>query len=115
MTSRIILEYDPEFPFSIPDGKIEEEVSDIISFQQCGNNFLRIYGVENIFSAIRLAIAEGRLNHNGVFFTFRGKNYSLNEYGKMETWPDGFCDFNINNSEKILRAVMKKYKERNEK
>lgn len=38
MTSRIILEYDPDFPFCISDGKIEEEISDIISFQQCGNN-----------------------------------------------------------------------------
>lgn len=107
---KIILEYDPNYK-AVPDGKVEEEFEKILLHQLTGELFLGIYGNENIFSRIRLGIAEGQLSHENVFFEFKGERYTLDKYGKMNIWPDGFCDYCINTSEKILRAAIKKYEE----
>ena len=105
-----IIEYDPNFA-AIPDGKVEEEYQELLSKIQCGENYYRIFGNESMFNRVRLGIVMGEIPCDSVEFCFHGEKVKLNEYGKLERWLEGFCDFNITMLEKLLKAAMKKYKE----
>jgi len=61
-------------------------------------------------NALRLAIAEGKIDHTKVEVWFNGNQVIINEYGAIAHWPDGFCDINGTLSEKILIAALFKRK-----
>lgn len=58
------------------------------------------------FEAIRLAIVEGKIDFNKIQFLFQGKIITINKYGAIMDWPNGFCDISGITSEKILRGAM---------
>lgn len=59
------------------------------------------------FEAIRLAIVEGKIDFNKIQFLFNGRIITINKYGAITDWPDGFCDLSCIMAENILRGAFK--------
>jgi hypothetical protein len=68
-----------------------------------------------LFSVIRLAIVKGELDYKQIKFKFEDKIISINEYGAITDWPNGFADLDISLSQDILQLAMKKRKNEKEK
>ena len=60
------------------------------------------YSTENIFNAIRHAVATGRINVEDVVFEFKGEIITIDKNGHLSDWPRDFCEFN----EKLIEALI---------
>ena len=60
---------------------------------------------ENAIHAVRKAVAEGRLDHNLVRFSFRHRGITVNRYGAITEWPEGFARLSGDTAEAILVAA----------
>lgn len=65
---------------------------------------------EDFISRIRLGIAQDEIDHKAIVFMWKGELLHPNEYGALDHWPDGFCDYGIRLSEQILKTSMAKHK-----
>lgn len=125
----LIVTYNPDSTSrwtAVADGYVDELVDDLVSlnkdqqfkdytFLDLKNNRVDMtmeYSTENIFTGLRLAVVQGRLDHNLIKFRFNGADVIVNEFGAITKWPNGFCDSNTNKSVEIIKLAMKK---RNEK
>jgi len=57
---------------------------------------------------IRASICEGKIEPEDVAFRFEGKDLHVDENGRMDTWPFGFCDAFDIVLEKLLEPRKKK-------
>ena len=91
---------------AISDFYIQDKVREIA--QGSKKNFK--FSTENIFTAIRLAVVQGIINHDEIVFKFGNEKINVNKFGAIPNCPKGFCDLNVSLSEAILRTVyLKKF------
>lgn len=45
-----------------------------------------------IVDRLRLAVKEGDLDHNDLVFKFEGREITVDNNGRLLSWPEGFCD-----------------------
>ena len=58
-----------------------------------------ITSTDNVIHATRVLVCDGKIKHDDIEFQFEGAFVGKPDvFGRMENWPDGFCDF----EEKIL-------------
>lgn len=88
----IEITYDPKLGKSVPDGKVQSWVETFISDALTHNVKACKVGSELMIHAIRLAIKQGKLDHNDVVFVFEGEEIKSDKDGRMFHWPLGFCD-----------------------
>jgi hypothetical protein len=48
----------------------------------------------NIIIALRVLVKRGTIKHTDIIFEFNGEIITINSYGKMSHYPDGFIDWN---------------------
>lgn len=70
-----------------------------------------VFSTENIIETIRAEVAEGKISHKEICFVFKGEEIQMNEYGRINDWPAGFCDTVEEAIARILNAAHKKYNE----
>jgi hypothetical protein len=63
-------------------------------------------------NAVRLLIAQDKLNTEEVIFKYKGLRVVVNEYGAILDWPQGFCMGDQHIVEDILRNGIRKRKEK---
>jgi len=80
---RFIIEYNPDIGDVIPDGKIYEYVDKIISTNQ---EYVNV-GSTVLFDAFRLAVRECKIDNRIVIVKYDGKEYELDEFGKVLNCP----------------------------
>jgi len=108
----LTLEYDPERGEAIPDGVVDVIVDTWVSMftHAVRVEVHEIYSTENIFFAVKCAIAEGILSHEKVQFQFKLFQFQANRYGAIWPRPPGFLEQTARYSERTVRAATDKRK-----
>lgn len=107
--NKLTVRYDAIQGHAVADGLAESYVNSIIEGLRYEAVSVTV-GSELIVSHIRLAIGEGRLDAENVFFLFEDYVIKFGPLGSIvhpKTWPDGFCDYFVKvvaNICKIKRA-----------
>jgi hypothetical protein len=65
---------------------------------------------ENVINAVRAFKVSGKITCDLVVM-FEGQTLSMGEYGKIDNWPMGFCDYNEKWICEIFKAQVKAYKD----
>jgi len=98
----ITIKYDPNWGVAVRDGEVEQRIADIL-WDTAHDTYELEYATENIFHALRLAVADGRLDYRRIQFQFKNGILPVDQYGDLTTnWPEGFCD----RSALVSRALM---------
>ncbi|OGC94027.1 MAG: hypothetical protein A2W25_11640 [candidate division Zixibacteria bacterium RBG_16_53_22] len=61
-----------------------------------------VYSTDNIFYYVQLLVAEGRLDHNKIWFVYNGYRIDINQFGVSSMYIDGFMDLQIQMCEETL-------------
>lgn len=85
--------YDPLEGFTVPDGKVEGMIDEVIGEYQSGEDQELTFGNEIPIDYIRLAIKQGKINWEDVTFHFNNIVLPVNKDGRLAKWPHGFCDY----------------------
>lgn len=111
----LIVEYNPngDHYSAVPDGNISRFVDNIVhlekyNWQWEGDDVRLTYSTTNIFTALRLAVVEGRIPAERIIFEYGGERIPINEYGALLHWPKGFLDAELDNVEQILKLATSK-------
>lgn len=59
-------------------------------------------------NAIRAAICKNEIDYKDITLRFNGKDFQTNEYGRIDEWPNGFCDAEQIVIEDLLYYAMNK-------
>lgn len=102
----ITLIYDDMYGYAMPEARLEGWVNGLIKAHK-GNNappnsrdtIIR-YGQELILDYFRLAIAEGRLDHNDIQIKYQDEIILINEDGRIDKWP--MPSYGLDAIEKLL-------------
>lgn len=86
---------------TFPDGVVEQEVLRFYEVSTRGPVTLRTSS-ELVVHAARALIAEGKIPHEAIEFVFDGSVIRHSKAGRMQHWPDGFCDV----SDKLLMRIL---------
>ena len=100
----IIVTYDYN-GLAVSDFNVETTYRNIIKFMDVAQAYC--FSTSPIFTRIRLGVVRGELDCNEIQFAFHYVDIPINEYGAIVNWPKGFCDSDIDMSEKIMKAAMK--------
>lgn len=89
----ITLVYDDMYGTVMPEARVEGWVNSFIDDHN-GYDVPITYGQELILNYFRLAIVEGRLDHNDIRVQYQDELISINEKGRLSRWPmpDRLCD-----------------------
>ena len=100
--------------FAVPDFGVESKYQILLKLQKRNPEYLWAdeFSTAPIFNRIRVGIVEGDLTKEDVEFVFEGKILSMNDYARIDGWPNGFLDLGISFCERLLTAQSKMYKER---
>lgn len=90
----LCLKWDPMNGICVPDGKVAEKVSEILSDLHESNYHL--IGSELLINEFRLRIVRGEIASSEVRFIVDGEDKFVNSYGGFDDWPVGFCDKVVN-------------------
>lgn len=93
--------YDPFNGLVIPDGQIQQWAD------QVQNNPVVTIGSETMMNELRARHREKRLHITAVKYWTEGHFISLeiDTDGRINEWPDGFCDHNDKALERLLVGI----------
>lgn len=102
----VTLEYEPYYAKAIPDGRMSDELYRIkrLASDPAFNHTLE-FSTDNIFYLTSLAVAQGEINHQNIFFKVSGKIIPLNRYGQFE--DEGALGVATRINELKLREIMR--------
>ena len=83
------LKWDPVNGICVPDGKVAEKVSEILSNYEFNYHFI---GSALLINEFRLRIVRGEIAASEVRFIVGGEDMFANSSGRFDHWPRGFCD-----------------------
>jgi hypothetical protein len=94
----------------ISDHQVESNILAVASL--CINGQDKEYRVStsNVIDAVRSMKVTGKITCN-LIIMFEGVELSMNEYGVIKDWPNGFCDHSEQWIADLFRAQMNKFKE----
>jgi len=107
----IIIEYDPILGITLPDIHLKDELEYILRNYTKHKNHLSIYsyGNETFVLNARLLVSRNLVKPYEIIFIFKGEIITINEYGRLNPWPNGFCDNEEKISEEISRTAFNIY------
>lgn len=103
--NKLTVRYDAIEGHAVADGLAESYVDALIE----GLSYEAVsvtVGSDLIVAHIRLAIGEGRLNAENVFFEFKDQVIKFGSLGSIvypNIWPEGFCDYSL----KVIAKICK--------
>ena len=101
---------------AIADGEVMNWAENLAKeFNRRTTSFLRAVSCETMVNAIRLLIARGVLDHKEVVFTNGEETIRSNRYGRLDSWPKGFCSQTCDMMEELLMTAYVKKKNENRK
>jgi len=99
----IRVEYCPE-GIAVPDAKVEAFVKELIDNQCSEKMCYGLLGIQvstsNVFEFLRVMKKEKDIE---VQFKFKGKIITPDKDGRIENWPNGFCDYYDNWLRRLLQ------------
>jgi hypothetical protein len=111
---KLIVIYDPIEGKAIADSVTSTEyafILDALRNQQLP--IIRTYGNETMIGKTRLLILHGVLKPEEMVYYWPPKDQIIliNKYAALDSWPNGFCDYETSTCEKILMFAVNKRKE----
>ena len=88
---------------SFADDKVEEEARHFLSSEE---DYIKVSNNTFVLAA-RTLIHEKFIPHTEVVFLFKGTKLLPNKDGRLEYWPDGFCDIEEKLYSRMLTNVGK--------
>ena len=98
--------------YAISDADCEKLYALLVKRNRSGLDTDVAYVCENVYNRIRLGIVEGDISHTDVRFEFENEYLHPNEYGQLERWPVGFCDYLDDLNERMILGMMRKFEEK---
>ena len=95
----ITIEYSPT-GIPIADGALNWWLSHVLTHKNEDRLFEVATGL--CIDAVRLAIHEGKIDHNNIQFKYKDQIILSDRFGSLDSWPDGFND----TLDKILYKLM---------
>ena len=96
----LILNYIPHGDEGIltPDGEVEAKVREWLTSAKLiaeneGIDVVMKVGYALPIMALRALIKDGVITRDDCGIQFNGKDIPVNKDGRIELWPNGFCDF----------------------
>lgn len=92
--NHIFIIYDPTFGYSCPDGLFEGYVTNLAeNFEAYAKAKAPIFiGSELLIMAIRVAICQGLIPFDRVAFFYDRFAMHPDKWGRLDSYPQGFCD-----------------------
>ena len=91
MKIRII--YDNAVGLILPDAEVALWVNDLVrKYETSKEDYSVTVANEIIVMAVRLAVCQGRINHEDIVFVFMEQEVPMDKNARIENWPNGFCD-----------------------
>jgi len=97
----ITIEYCKE-GLAISDFEYQKYVDIIKDYIMHNNDFDLKVSTEVLVNAIRVEIYKGNIDCNDIGFMFEDKILYPDKDGRIQNWPNGFCDINLELIEKLL-------------
>jgi len=87
---------------AISDFAIEAWLKNAIECAKLPGLYLFPVSNEPPILAVRVAVAKGQLSTDEVTLRFKGEDLPMNKDGRLDRWPEGFCD----TSDKLLMELL---------
>lgn len=97
---------------ALSDFSIEARLEALIAQSKKEDRRTYAFSTSNVFDAVMLAVAEGKIDHNRVEFWYASETIALNDLGQPTTWPEGFLWPHADYIEKQMKAGFAKLRER---
>lgn len=84
----------------VPDSEIEPWVKESIKqyhewkTHPINSEFVLRIAQEMLITMFRVAVKEGLISSSEIEIRFNGEVLVINQFGRIENWPRGFCDYN---------------------
>lgn len=84
----------------VPDSEIESWVKESIKQYQewdkypTNSEFVLRIAQEMLITMFRVAVKEGMISSDKIELRFNGQTLRIDQFGRIEDWPKGFCDYN---------------------
>lgn len=102
---KLTVEYDPEAGHAIRDSQIEGWVDGIIETcreTEDRDDWTVVVGNELTVHFFRIQVTRGVLSTKELEFKFGDMVIPVDKNGCLNTWPDGFCDYNDHLLEELI-------------
>lgn len=92
----------------VPDSEIEHWVKETIKqyneWKKGPSNtpFMLRVAQEMIITMFRVAVKEGLISSSEIELQFNGDVLRIDQFGRIENWPKGFCDYNYDFLTRLL-------------
>jgi len=99
--------YDPKNGLALRDAEVSQYVTDVIKSHDphYGTSTICISS-ELIVQEFRTRIKLGEISHDHIKFSFLTDGHEIeirpDKNGRLEQWPDGFCDYNDKLLDKLI-------------
>lgn len=87
---------------AVSDFDIEKAVDLVEQDASFDNPLTLAYSTDNVIHGIRARIAKHKIDHKKIVFLFQGQELHPDKTGRIEHWPDCFCDHMNNHLMDIL-------------
>lgn len=104
----IIVEYDPELGHPVRDGDAIRQAEMVKASVQRSYPEKFVFSTENVFYQIRLLVLEEKIDYKSILFRYKEKNLTLNEYGVLDEWVEGFLDQTAKMCQRLILGGTKK-------
>lgn len=100
--------YNPDSGVAVPDGKVADTVTRWIEQFSKGEITMIEAGTETLINEIRLAVLNDQIPFGEIQFQYQNEIIPHDEYGKLRTWPKGFCCLITRQVGELIRGASKK-------
>lgn len=94
----MIITFDPNNTDNlVPDGQVEAKAQEIADAKKDVTISQAI-----LVDAIRVLVNQGKLDADDFLFRYKDIDLIVNDYGRIDEWPKGFCDLPTDLLTKLL-------------
>lgn len=91
---------------AIGDFDCEERAKFFLKEASAGNGRMNV-STSTFITIVRALICEGYADHRDVIFLFEGRYLAVDKDGRMNDWPNGFCDAELNALSRLMQGRKK--------
>jgi hypothetical protein len=88
----IRITYDPYKGMTMPEGLVRAYVESYLTGTNNVEDSKLSVGMEYLIHEFRLSVLNNKLSHTHLIFIFNDEEIQVTKYGRLHSWPNGFCD-----------------------
>lgn len=88
----LTIHYDPLHGHVVPDNLAISHASGVVVAYQQGKLTDYTVGSDVLIQAFRLLVTKNEIEHTNIVFAFDDEVLTVDKGGRLDRWPNGFCD-----------------------